>query len=185
MPECEDADKAPLVIVITGTVGVGKSSTASALADLLEAMDIPNAMIDMDYLRWVSHRPADDPHHSRLGWRNLAAVVANIREIGARVFVIPNVVEDDADRTNYESAIPGAQVRIVRLRLPLAQVEARLRSRERGESLHWHLQRAPELEAILDAAGIGRGPRDLVIELGDRAPEEIARVIADRLGLTA
>jgi predicted kinase len=174
-----------LVIVITGPVGVGKSTTAGALADVLEAADIRNAMIDMDYLRWVSHRPEDDPHHSRLAWRNLAAVSAIDREVGVDVFIIANVVEDPRDRDRYEIAIPGARVSIVRLRLPLDRIAARLHSRMRdqGEALAWHLSRAPELEGIMDAAGIGSEPRDLMVEMGNRPPEAVAKEIAIRTGL--
>lgn len=175
----------PLVIVITGPVGIGKSTTAGALADVLEAADIRNAMIDMDYLRWVSHRPDDDPHHSRLAWRNLAAVAANDLEVGSEVFVIANVVEDLSDRDRYELAIPSARVVIVRLRLPLDQIAARLHSRMRdqGDALAWHLKRAPELEGIMDAAGIGSDPRDLMVDMGNRPPEAVAQEIAKRLGL--
>ncbi|MGC4108058.1 MAG: hypothetical protein QM753_17180 [Thermomicrobiales bacterium] len=174
-----------IAVVITGPVGVGKSTTAVALADLLEEGDVPNAMIDMDYLRWVSHRPADDPFHSRLAFRNLKAVAANDREIGVRVLVLADVVESQADRHRYEEAIPGARITIVRLRVPMARMESQLRGRDSGDALAWSLNRAPELEHIMDAAGIGSGEGDLLVDVDGAAPDAVAREIATRLGLVS
>jgi adenylylsulfate kinase len=182
MPD-HDAKPGPLVVVVTGPVGVGKSATAAALADVLEAADIPNAMIDMDYLRWVSHRPADDPFHSRLGHKNLSAVATNACEVGARVFVLADVVETQADRLRYSDAIPGARVVIARLRVPMTRVVAQLHGRDSGDSLVWSLHRAPELEGIMDAAGIGSASGDFIVSADGETPEAIAQEIARRLDL--
>lgn len=172
-----------LAIVITGPVGAGKTTTAGALADLLEQVRIPHAMIDMDHLRWAWPAPPDDRFNARLGYRNLAAVAGAYREAGVRVLVLADVVERPEDRARYEAAIPGARVVIVRLRVPLELIAARLHGRDAGEQLAWSLNRAPELEGILDAGGIGTGSGDLIVEVGTRGPDAVAAEIADRLGL--
>lgn len=184
MPDRDGTQQESLAIVVTGPVGVGKSTTAMVLADLLEAADIPTAYIDMDYLRWVSHRPADDPFHERLGYRNLAAVAANDRDAGTRVFTIAAVVESSAGRQAFQDAIPGANLVVVRLRVPLARVVEQIRGRNEGDALEWHLRRAPELERIMDAAGIGSAPGDFIVSADGETPEVIAKEIAIRLGLT-
>ncbi len=161
-------------IVITGPVGAGKSTTAVALSGLLEASGVPHAMIDVDYLRWAYPAPEDDRFHAALGIRNTAAVAANYREAGVRVIILADVVERPEQRTEYEVAIPNATVTIVRLPVSMTLIAERLRGRESPASLEWYLHRAPELEAIMTERGIG----DVVIDVGDRSPEEVAREIA-------
>ncbi|MGB3306430.1 MAG: AAA family ATPase [Thermomicrobiales bacterium] len=179
MQERQHADR---VVVVTGPVGAGKSTVAAALSDLLGQAEIPHGMIDVDYVRWCYPTPANDRFHAKLGRRNMAAVAANYRAAGAKVIVLADVVEDMAQRGEYEAAIPDAEVSIVRLRVPLDVIERRLRTRmaqDSAESLEWHLRRAPELEAIMDERGIG----DLVVDAGEQGPAAIAGEIAQKLEL--
>ena len=41
------------VIFLNGPVGVGKSTVANAISELLEARGVHHAVVDMDYLRSV------------------------------------------------------------------------------------------------------------------------------------
>ena len=178
-----DGDGPGIAIVITGPVGAGKTTTAIALSERLEHIQVPHAMIDMDHLRWAWPAPPGDRFHARLGMRNLAAVSAAYREAGARVLVIADVVETPEDRAHYEHAIPGMRVVIVRLRVPPDLIAQRLHGRDTGDQLTWSLNRALELEGIMDAAGIGTAPGDLVVEVGAQPFEAVAAEIAARLGL--
>jgi predicted kinase len=167
------------MIVITGPVGSGKSTTAAMVHELLSAGEVPNALIDMDYLRaaW----PEQSPFNNRIGYRNLRSLVANYRETGVKCFVLADVVETQAQRAEYVRAAPDATILIVRLRVPLDVIEERLRRRQSPESLAWYLARAPELEAILTSQNIG----DIVIDVGHRSAVEVARDICNRLDLGA
>lgn len=181
MEPCQGERALDRAIVITGPVGAGKSTIAAVLSDLLEEHEIPHGMIDVDYVRWCYPAPPEDRFHSSLGRKNTAAVAANYREAGARVIVLADVVEHQEQRAEYEMAIPDAEVSIVRLRVPMELIAERLRVRQQDSeaSLEWHLRRAPELEAIMSERKIG----DLVIDVGRRAPQEVASEIAMRLGL--
>jgi adenylylsulfate kinase len=167
------------VVVITGPVGAGKSTVAASLCDLLAERQRRNALVDMDYLRWLHPSHPDDRFSERLGGRNLAAIWPNLLAAGATCVVLADVVEDMAQRDTYESLMPGSTVTIVRLNVPLDLIRQRLADRETGVDLEWHRIRALELQAIMDAAGVG----DVVIDVGSRLPEEVAKEICDRLAL--
>src|SRR5688500_12076589 len=82
------------VAVITGPVGVGKTSVASAISDLLGDAGRAHALIDMDWLRSCHPAPPDDPFHTALGIDNLARVWAGYRGAGAERLVLVDVVEE-------------------------------------------------------------------------------------------
>jgi len=154
------------VIVITGTVGAGKSTVMRALSEALEARGIRHAVIDQDYLRWVYPAPEGDRFAAQLGLRNLSAIWPNLRELGLGCVLMADVAEHPSQFVQYETAMPGTTVTVVRLIVPMPLILARLEGRETGESLAWSQHRAPELHGIQERAGIG----NLVVDVGQRAP---------------
>lgn len=167
------------VVVITGPVGVGKSTVARALTDLLAEHAVRTAMVDMDYLRWLYPAHPDDRFSAYLGFRNLAAIWPNLLEAGASCVVLADVVEDMAQRETYKHLMPGSVVTIVRLNVPLDLVAQRLANRETGADLEWSLHRAPELQEIMERVGVG----DLILDVGSRLPQAVATEIAHHLTL--
>src|SRR5580698_9614318 len=71
------------VLVITGPVGVGKSTIAAEAAWLLRQADVPHALVDLDRIEQSWPVPADDPGNERVSHRNLACMWANFRQAGA------------------------------------------------------------------------------------------------------
>lgn len=162
------------VIVISGPVGAGKTTVADAISEILCAKSVPHAVIDLDNLRYAFPRPANDWFHSALGYKNLAAVWKNYRDVGATYAVIPNVVEEVSDVENIKKAIPGARVTVVRLRAPLKTLHKNLRGREQSEkSLDWHLKRASKLHDQLEKSKV----EDVVVDVVGKTPAEIAEEI--------
>jgi hypothetical protein len=68
-------------LLITGTVGSGKTSAAG---DLLTARRIPNAVIDVDWLRRCWPSPPGDRFNGALTLRNLNAVTRNFVDAASR-----------------------------------------------------------------------------------------------------
>lgn len=169
-------DNAIDVLVITGSVGVGKSSTADAISEILRKRDVPHAVIDMDYLRYAFPRPTDDPFHQVLGAKNLASVWKNYESIGVRKIIIPNVVEDKADVDAIAKAIPNAKVTVVHLKANLDTVHKRLHERHGKrdmDNLNWHLDRAVELTKQLEDADV----EDFVVDTEDKPLTDVAEQI--------
>lgn len=167
------------VIVITGPVGAGKSTIGGAMSGILSGQERIYA-VDQDYLRSVYPNPDGDPFGAQLGLRNLAACWQNVAPLGVRTVVISDVVEDMAQRAEYERAIPGSDVTIVRLDVPLEVIFERLEERESEATIEWYRERAPQLQAIMERGRVG----NIVIDVGHRTPDDIAREIIARCGLT-
>jgi adenylylsulfate kinase-like enzyme len=169
------------IVIVTGPVGSGKSTVADAMRWTLVDLGVACAAIDMDALRMVSPSPPGDPFGEVLGYRNLASVWPNLIEAGTRVVMIATVVEDRAHSlAEFRKALPGGAVTIVRLNTPMDLIHERLTRRERTEyDRAWHLNRAPELQGIMERGEV----EDVLIEVGDRTPEDVAAEIIAHLGL--
>lgn len=161
-------------LLITGTVGSGKTSIASALGDLLAADGIPSAVIDLDWLRRFSPAPADDRFNHAMTLRNLRVVAGNYRDAGAERLVLAGVVESVEERAGYEEALDGT-LAVCRLRVELATVHERLRRRHADDpgSLDWHLSRSTELARILGAAQV----EDFIVDVGPVSIKDAAGVV--------
>ncbi|RII85092.1 adenylyl-sulfate kinase, partial [Clavibacter michiganensis subsp. insidiosus] len=72
-------------VILTGTVGAGKTTTMHALGDLLAARGVRHALVDMDAVRLLHPAPPADPFQQELALRNLGDLSRNYREAGARV----------------------------------------------------------------------------------------------------
>lgn len=141
-------------LLITGTVGAGKTSVAAMIGDLLTRARVPHAVIDLDDLRRAWPSPPDDRFNVTITVRNLRAVARNYLDAGAARIVLASVIETQADRDQYQDAL-GVPLAVCRLRVDLPLVQARLTRRHEGDSaLQWYLDRSTELDTILEAAAL-------------------------------
>ncbi len=165
-------------IILTGPVGVGKSTVAEAMGYQLLAAKVPHANVDFDQLT-AGPRPADDDQWgTKLGLANLAAIWKNYQLAGARRLIIARVVESRSEFDGYEQAIPGADILLVRLCAAPETLRARVRQRGPWRDREWHLARAVELAAQLDAQHI----EDVLIETDDRDVTTVAGDVLHRAG---
>ena len=165
-------------VIISGTVGVGKTTVASEIADALGERDYPVAVIDVDNLCQAEPPPADDPYNQRLAFANLAAIIPNYQALGIEYFALARVIEDPADRAVYDSLF-GGRVPVVRLEADVDERRARLIAREPdGRWRDWHLNRTEELATVLRELAC----EDHVVVNDGRPPRETANEVIALLG---
>ncbi|MGY6019857.1 hypothetical protein [Streptomyces spinosirectus] len=150
-----DTRTGPRALLITGTVGAGKTSVADAVGGLLTDAEIPNAVVDLDWLCHSWPTPPADPFNFRMLLRNLSSVAGSYLDAGARRLVLAGVAESRAERNQYEEAL-GIGLSVCRLRVQLPTVHRRLTHRHGDDhaGLSWHLKRSGELDRILDHAEV-------------------------------
>ena len=113
-------DSAVPVLLITGPVGVGKTTVLMEVAGLLKQCRLPHAAVDLDRIADAWPPPADDPWNEVLTHRNLACLWANFHAAGAERLVLASVLEARSLLRHVEAAVPGADITVVRLRARIA-----------------------------------------------------------------
>ena len=157
-------------LLLSGVFGVGKSSVAEEIADILEGRAELYAAIDLDWLSW-SNAPGADHDETAILVRNLVAVVATYREAGVQRFVLAYSVADAATLRVIRAAL-AMPVRVVRLVVPVQMIEERLRgSPNRG--------RADDLGRAREwlANGKGDGLEDCEVGNAGSVRDTAARVL--------
>jgi adenylylsulfate kinase-like enzyme len=170
------ADARIPVLLVSGTVGVGKSTILDAIHELLSRAEVPHGCVDADALALSWPRRGDFNQVAVL--ENVASLWRNARRVGAQRFVIATVVERREELDAYRHAIPHAELVLVQLTAPEAVRVARLRRREIGAELEWHLQRTAGLQRILDDAAL----HDFAIANDGRPAREVALEVLTRAG---
>ena len=170
------ADTIPLLI-ISGPVGVGKTTVGHELSVQLSDAAIAHTFVDLDALAYTFPRPPDDPFGSRLAHANLAALWANARAVGAKNLVVARVVETPAGVADIVQAVPGAAPIVCQLSAGDASLRARVATREIGSSHDWHADRAIELARSLAAAS----PADFIVDTDARPVADIAGEVLSRV----
>ena len=140
------------VLVISGSMGSGKTTVMTEASDLLSAAEIPHAALDLDGLA-VGHFPGDSggliEDNLRCLWRNYASAGVG-RLLGAEA------LDSSEKLLQIERSMPGAVIIGCRLTASLETMRDRVRRREPGMLQADLLARVSELEARLDAVGMER-----------------------------
>jgi adenylylsulfate kinase len=161
------------VLVITGSMGAGKTTVLGAASDVLSASNVTHAAVDLDTLG-IYHLPS--PAGRDLALQNLAAIWRNYAAAGIDRLLIAEAMESAADRDRLRSVIPGAEIMVCRLRAELETMQERVRVREPGMFQQRYVERVATLETLLDAAQL----EDFSVETDGRHVNEVAREMLER-----
>src|SRR5687767_1583099 len=162
------------VLVISGSMGSGKTTILGEASDLLTASGVAHAAVDLDALG-IGYIPHAGEELTR---RNLAAVWGNYAAAGITRLMIAEAIDSAAKRERILLAVPGAEIAICRLRAATETMQQRVRVREPGMLQDQFVRRVVELEAALDRAGI----EDFSVENDVRSVTEVAREMLVRAG---
>lgn len=173
------------VLVISGTMGAGKSAVASAVGDLLGERGARYTWIDGDALCQAWPTDPSDAYNQRMLFDALKGIAPVYRERGLGIVVLARVVEDPDDRDRFARAFSSdggpADVTIVRVTAPEEVRLARIDAREpEGKWREFGRARTMELEASLDELEL----EDLVFENDGRTAKETAMELLDGIGWT-
>lgn len=165
------------VLLLTGPVGVGKSTVASEAARLLRDAAVPHALVDLAGIGTCWPAPADDLWNERLTHRNLACMWSNFQRAGADRLILARVLEHRSLLRPILEAVPGTAVTVVRLQAPLAVLQARIRARQASDP-GWFLEAAAHTAQVLERARV----EDHLVDTADRPAGEVAEEVLRLVG---
>jgi len=166
-------DSSISLLIITGPVGVGKTSAAETVFDILSAKTTPSAVIDFDWLTAAYPPPVDDRFNFKLGIKNLSSILPNYLSMGIKLFIIPTVVENKEEIEAFRKLIIDTNIFVVRLTAKPATLHRRLEKREIGSLLNWHKKRALELIDMFESKQL----ENSIIDTEDKSIKSIAEEI--------
>ena len=155
-------------LVISGSMGAGKTTVLGEASDLLAARGIAHAALDLDALGVVG---VDEAVARDLTLRNLTAVWENYARAGVERILIAEALESRTDRERLGMALGGAEIAVCRIRASVTTMQARVRLREPGSLQDEFVARAATLDAALDAAAV----EDFTVDNDNRSITDVAR----------
>jgi DNA polymerase III delta prime subunit len=165
------------LLLISGPVGVGKTTVGNEVSSSLERRGVAHTFIDMDALAWTYPRPPDDRFGKKLALLNLRDVWTNCAAKGSHNLIIARVIETRQDVEQIERAVPGARSLVCQLRANDETLIDRVRTRELGSGRDWHEARALELARSLQ----NKAPADFVVDTDGRLVSDIADEIVGQV----
>lgn len=157
------------MLIITGTMGAGKTTVLAEASDILRLRHIVHAAIDLDALglAYLSSAIQNDD----LMYRNLQSVYENYASQGVRRVVVARALENRAELELCCGAVSATSTAVCRLTASVEAMQQRVRTRERGMLQKEYVARVLTLSAILDTAGL----EDFTVTNENRSPTEVAQ----------
>jgi hypothetical protein len=129
-------------LLLTGGLATGKTAVAREVVAAGADLGLHVAAIDLDWLGWATGATFGV---DELIGVNLAGVAANYSEAGIDNLVLARAVLSPLSLQAVSDALPGWEVRVVRLHASRATLERRVRARDSGAELEEHLAAIDEV----------------------------------------
>src|SRR5579864_1331839 len=101
------------LLIITGTMGAGKTAAMGEASDILAQRQIVHAAIDVDALG-LAHLPSAASSDGVM-YDNLRSICRNYAGLGVQRFLVARAIEDDAQLRLFREIIPAANTIVCRL----------------------------------------------------------------------
>ena len=158
-------------ILLTGTVGVGKTTVLTEIGEILDAARGALRPRRPRLARVDPPRGGVGRDGDRRAVREPAAGGATFRSAGVRRIAVARAICDPGEVEAIRVALGADRLTVARLTAAPPAIERRLRARDRGAQLTEHLLEARAFSAAAEAAGIG----DVVLPTDDADPTATAR----------
>jgi hypothetical protein len=137
------------LLIITGTMGAGKTSVLGEASDILALRGIAHAAIDLDALG-LAHLPS--AASDGVMYRNLQSVCENYSSLGVKRLLLARAIEDYAELERCRGIVAGSNTAVCRLTASIETMEQRIKQRESGVSRGNYVVRVATLNTILERA---------------------------------
>ena len=158
-------------LIITGGMGVGKTSVLGEASDVLTLQHIPHAAIDVDALG-LAYLPTATGNDEVM-YRNLRSVCNNYASLGVTRFLLARALENRAELDLCRSIVSAANTVVCRLTASIETMKQRVRLRESGVSRQAYVARVAELNIVLDRVRL----EDFSLASENRSLTEVAHEI--------
>lgn len=138
------------MLIITGTMGAGKTAVLAEASDILAQRQIVHAAIDLDALG-LAHLPPT-ARSDEVMYDNLRSICGNYATLGVQRFLVARAIEDVAHLKLCRDIIPAANMIVCRLTASIEAMKLRVETRDSGISQRECVARVAVLNAILDRA---------------------------------
>lgn len=166
------------VLVITGSMGAGKTTVMGEVSDLLAARGVRHAALDIDAFG-NAHDPDGALDLAAMAYRNLTAAVHNYAASGVSTFVMAGAIESRAELAQLRDSATATDLIVCRLIAPLDVMQERIRAREPGMWQQKYVDRVAVLDARLDAAAV---EHFRLVNDGTRSITELGEEMLKRTG---
>ena len=164
------------VLIVTGSMGAGKTSVMGEASDLLAQRQIVHAAIDLDALG-VGYLSLGAPSDGVM-YENLRSICANYSALGVRRFLVVRAVEGEEQLQLFREIIPAAHTVVCRVTASVETMRRRVEMRDVGMAQREYIGRVAELNAILDRAQL----EDFAVVNEDRLLTDVAMEMLERAG---
>jgi len=164
------------LLIITGTMGAGKTAVLGEASDILAQRQIVHAAIDLDALG-LARLPSAVPSDGVM-YENLRSICRNYAALGVRRFLVARAIENEAQLKLCRDIIPAANTVVCRLVASIEAMKRRVQMRDLGISQREYVARVAKLNVILDRAQL----EDFAVTNEDRPLTEVAIEVLVRAG---
>jgi hypothetical protein len=164
------------LLIITGSMGAGKSAVLAEASDILRLRYIPHAAIDLDALG-LAHLPSSASNDDVM-YRNLQCVCKNYSSLGVRRFLVARAMEDRIELELCRGVVSATKTIVCRLAASVETMQQRVKTRESGVLQREYVARVAELNVTLDRARL----EHFAVASEDRSLTEVAHELLQKAG---
>jgi predicted kinase len=163
------------LLIISGSMGSGKTTVLAEASAILLTSGIAHAAIDVDAVA-MGHIPTAD---TSLVYRNVAALWSNYLAAGVTRILLAEPIDTRDKGERFRDAIGATEVVVCRLRADLDTMQYRVRAREPGMNQQTLVNNVADLEESLDRESVEGFS---VANDGGRTVAQVAREMLSRAG---